>query len=311
VAFKPVQPTFGLGKGVNALIPLDEELPPPPRSSEEAGETLRSAALNVLSAQELRLPLTQLRPNPNQPRRLFDETALDELAASIREHGILQPIIVEAADDGTLLIIAGERRFRAAERAGLTEVPVILRSYTAGERLEISLIENIQRADLNPIEEATAYRQLMDITGLSQDEIAFKVGKNRSTVANVLRLLKLPANMRESLQSGVISAGHARAILSLDAPQKQEILYREILLKEMSVRNAEKRAAELNSDKDFFKSKLLKARDPHLVAIEEKFIETLGTKVSIEGGLDKGHIRIDYLSMDDLNRLYSLFEEKS
>jgi ParB family chromosome partitioning protein len=316
VVSKQGQPKHGLGKGLSALIPLEEEAPPPQRPAIEeivvslGGDTAASAVAGTPFSQELHVPLSQLRANPNQPRKFFDEASLEELAASIREHGILQPIIVEDSDDGTLLIVAGERRFRAATRAGLTEVPVIVRSYSDELRMEITLIENIQRTDLNPIEEAAAYRQLMDITGLSQDEIAVKVGKNRSTVANALRLLKLPVHIRESLQSGNISSGHARAILSVNDPQQQETLYREILTKGMSVRDAEKRAAELNSTKVLPQTKPVKSRNPHLAAIEEKFIETLGTKVSIEGGLSKGHIRIDYFSMEDLDRLYNLLEKK-
>jgi ParB family chromosome partitioning protein len=161
------------------------------------------------------IPLEKLKANPGQPRKHFDEAARGELADSIREHGIIQPISVDDAGDGTWIIVAGERRSRAARLAGLSQVPVIVRNYSDEKRLEVALIENVQRADLNPIEEAAAYKRLMELAGLSQDEAAAKVGKNRSTVANALRLLRLPAPMRESLEREELSPGHGRALLSV------------------------------------------------------------------------------------------------
>ncbi|MDR2760062.1 MAG: ParB/RepB/Spo0J family partition protein, partial [Spirochaetaceae bacterium] len=203
---------FGLGKGLDALIPQGEELPEFPTGKGE-----------------IFLPLDKLRANPNQPRKTFEEENLRELADSIRSQGIIQPIIVEDAGDGTYTIVAGERRSRAARIAGLREVPVLIRNYSDEKRLEVSIIENVQRTDLNPIEEATAYKNLMEITGLSQDEAAAKVGKSRSTVANALRLLKLPAAMQKSLELGKITPGHARAILSVSTQEGQALLFEEIL----------------------------------------------------------------------------------
>jgi ParB family chromosome partitioning protein len=260
---------------------------------------------------EILIPLEKLKANPGQPRKYFDEAALRELADSIREHGIIQPIIVDDAGDGTWIIVAGERRSRAAHMAGLTQVPVIVRNYSDEKRLEIALIENVQRSDLNPIEEAAAYKRLMELTGLSQDEAAVKVGKNRSTVANALRLLKLPLPVRESLEREELSPGHGRALLSVADKEDQERLFREILTKGLSVREAEKRAAVLNraprSGQDLAapRSPGIK-REPELAAMEQKFIEALGTKVSIQGDLAKGNIRIEYYSMADLDRLYGL-----
>jgi ParB family chromosome partitioning protein len=257
-------------------------------------------------------------PNPDQPRKHFDQAALEELAESIAEHGIIQPIIAaraaEGGEDGTCIIIAGERRTRAARLAGLATVPVIIRDYTDQKRMEISLIENVQRADLNPIEEATAYKNLMDFSRLSQDEVAARVGKNRSTVANALRLLKLPADMQKSIEEGGISPGHARALLSVADKNPREKLFREILARGLSVREAEKRAAALNSgpadgtdgDKAAETEKAAPKRPPEIGAMEEKFIGRLGTKVAIEGDLNKGRIRIDYYSMEDLERLYEI-----
>jgi ParB family chromosome partitioning protein len=281
----------------------------------KAGKTVPEAAQteagseHAAASSPLLVPLSSLKPNPGQPRRHFDEESLRELADSIREHGIIQPIIAENAGGGSYIIIAGERRSRAAALAGLAEVPVILRSYPELERLEISLIENVQREDLNPIEEASAYKTLMEISGLSQEETALRVGKNRSTVANALRLLKLPVPVQESLAKGELSSGHARAILMVNRAEKQALLFREILGKSLSVREAEKQAAALNGEngkKTPKKDEKPVRRAPELDAMEEKFISALGTRVVIDGDLNKGLIHIDYYSMEDLERLYEI-----
>jgi ParB family chromosome partitioning protein len=296
---------LGLGKGLDALLLPEEETPP-------------SGDFNI--------PLDKLKPNPEQPRRYFGEEELRELANSIREHGVIEPIIVQNdGDDYT--IIAGERRYRAAQMAGLKEIPALIRSYTPEARLEIALIENIQRTDLNPIEEARAYKNLMELTGLSQDSVAVKVGKNRSTVANALRLLRLPPEIQESLERGTISPGHARAILQ--ASGGQETLFREIVERGLSVREAERRAAELGGEPKTPRTRpeppagpedpaaeaapatpgstvAPARRPPELTDMEAKLIEKFGTKVSVQGSLDKGSIRIDYYSMDDLDRLYDI-----
>jgi ParB family chromosome partitioning protein len=257
------------------------------------------------------IPLDKLRANPAQPRKHFDEEALRELADSIKEHGIIQPVIAEDAGDGTYVIVAGERRTRAARLAGLAEAPVILRDYSEEKRMEVSLIENVQRADLNPIEEAAAYRQLMELTGLSQDAVAARVGKNRSTVANALRLLRLSPEVQGALEEGALSPGHARAILSVTGKADQNALFREILREGLSVREAEKRAAapgEKRSEKNSPGPKTAAPgkRPPEIGAMEEKFIGRLGTKVAIEGGLHQGRILIEYYSMEDLERLYEI-----
>jgi ParB family chromosome partitioning protein len=290
-----------LGKGLGALLPEEHEAP-------EVRETpARGGGLG----EEILLPLDRLSANPEQPRRNFDRAELEELAASIKQHGIIQPIIVDEGEGGGFVIVAGERRSRAARMAGLTEVPALVRKYSGQKRLEIALIENIHRADLNPIEEASAYRQIMENGGLSQDETAERVGKNRSTVANALRLLKLPPAMRRALEEGSLSAGHARAILSLAGAAAQERLFAEIRSRGLSVREAEKLAAELGagakaSGQDRTGPKRPDARDPQLKAMEEKCIETLGTKVRIDGTLTKGRVEIEYYSMEDLDRLYGL-----
>jgi ParB family chromosome partitioning protein len=308
-----------LGKGIAALFPGDDD----PEDNVIVGtafgefdmeapeETMADVhALKVLGNIK-NIPLDKLNANPGQPRKRFEEESLAELADSIREQGIIQPLLVEDAGDGTWIIIAGERRSRAARLAGLSEVPAIIRNYSDEKRLEVSLIENVQRADLNPMEEAAAYRSLMELTGLSQDEVAAKVGKNRSTVANALRLLKLPPAARGAMEKGELTPGHGRAILAVDGEAAQERLLGEILQQGLSVREAEKRAAALNAagtgaDTETVKVKPAAKRDPELGAMEDRFRERLGTKVAILGDLKKGSISIEYYSMEDLDRLLEI-----
>jgi ParB family chromosome partitioning protein len=316
-----VAPKFGLGKGVEALFAPDDENSEALFPDSDLGSVDQRSDFKALSPlpngkAEISIPLDKLIANPGQPRRYFDEESLAELADSIRQHGIIQPIIAEDAGDGTYIIVAGERRSRAARLAGLTEVPALIRDYTDEKRMEIALIENVQRADLNPIEEASAYRKLMELTGISQDEVAARVGKKRPTVANALRLLKLPPAMQEALENGALSPGHARAILSVESGAVQETLFREICDKGLSVREAEKRAAELTRLAQNTEGQSSvpagheapQKRDPELIAIEQQFIETLGTKVSINGSLERGSIHIDYYSMEDLDRLYEILK---
>jgi ParB family chromosome partitioning protein len=289
---------FGLGKGLDALLPSDEV------------ELIEHG--DIIS-----MGLEKIRANPNQPRKSFDENALVDLTNSVKEHGVIQPIIVEEEGDG-YLIIAGERRFRAAQRAGLREIPVIVRSYSEEKRLEISLVENIQRTDLNPIEEASAYKALIDITGRNQDAVASLVGKSRSAVTNALRLLKLSPPMQESLKKGEISPGHARALLTVKDTSARERLFNNITAEGLSVRSAEK--IVLDEQTKNFRAETLRTkasvkrtpskRDPHLADMEEKFIESLGTKVSIEGDFNRGVVRIEYYSMQDLERLYEIFTKR-
>jgi ParB family chromosome partitioning protein len=307
-----------LGKGLGALLPDDDFADAGREGSRPAvpGKSgQRGAGPAAGSGGETLVPIDSILANPGQPRKHFDEAGLSELAASIKQHGIIQPVVVDELEKNaphgtTYVIIAGERRCRAAKLAGLSEIPVVIKNYSTGKRLEVALVENIHRQDLSPLEEASAYKQIMEDACLSQDGLAARVGKNRSTVANALRLLKLPGHMRESLEDGSLSPGHARAVLSLARPEDQEKLYREITAKALSVRAAEKRALELGSGGGNGKKKAgLKpaaGRDPELKALEEKMIETLGTKVTIDGTLKKGRIEIEYYSMDDLDRLYGL-----
>ena len=260
------------------------------------------------------LPLSRIRPNPDQPRKSFSEESLAELAVSLKTHGLIQPILVEESVDGSFQIVAGERRYRAATMAGLAEVPVIVRSFTPEKRLEIALIENVQREDLNPVEEAEAYRSLMAMGGRSQEEIADAVGKSRSAVANCLRLLKLPEPALAALREGSLSVGHAKAMLSVADPGRRDILFARIVAEGISVREAESAAQELNSPRlagAKGEPRAEKTREPEIREVEEKLIEALGTKVSVKGDAKKGTIAIEYYSLEDLERIIDVLAGKA
>jgi len=284
----------GLGRGFGALLPGEDSFTHPDAAS---GDVVKM------------VPLASVEANPDQPRKEFDVSALEELSQSIREQGVLQPLLVEAWASG-YRIVAGERRWRAAQLAGLVEIPVLVRSFTDESRMEIALIENIQRSDLKPMEEARAYRNLMDAFNLTQDDVAKKVGKQRSTVANALRLLRLPEEMQGALDQGSLTAGHARAILSVILPEGQRTLYQVILTEGLSVREAEDRAQKLNAGTLAPLSRVSSVapvkRVPEIADLEQRFIERLGTKVTIKGDARKGKIEITYVSADDLERLYEV-----
>lgn len=305
----------GLGKGLSALIRESEE-------SEQFTEKTSLANSNKvidlptgIQLEEngtLSCDISLLVPNPHQPRVEFSQDSLQELADSIRQHGIIQPVTIETTDTGNFYIIAGERRTRAAKLAGLKRIPIQLKKYDEEHKLEVALIENIQRENLNPVEEAQAYQKLMEMSNLSQEEVSKRVGKKRSTVANSLRLLKLPEDMQTSLVNGQISAGHARAILSVINPSDQRILFARIIGGNLSVRAAEEYATELNNGNKVVAKKATEKntvnKDPDLADLEQQFIDKLGTKVSIKGNLQKGSIVIEYFSSDDLDRLYNLIK---
>src|SRR5215212_11515170 len=221
-----------LGRGLGALIPSRPVPPPPPPSAPQ-------------SAAFADVPVEQISPNPYQPRKTFNDASIEELARSVKEHGIIQPLVVTKIGDHKYRLIAGERRFRAAQKAGLDSVPVVIKeTMTDGDVLQVALIENIQREDLNPIEEAYAYHQLHEEFQLTQEEISKRVGKERSTVANFLRLLRLPDPVKKLLASGQLSMGHARAILAVDSAKKQEQLAERVVKRNLNVRQTEMLAAE-------------------------------------------------------------------
>lgn len=247
-----------------------------------------------------------LKPNPKQPRIEFDQKKLEELAASIKENGILQPIIIEQISSNEFYIIAGERRTRASKIAGLTKVPVQIRKFDEQQKLEMALIENIQRADLNPIEEATAYYNLIQMGDLSQDEVAKKVGKNRSTVANSIRLLKLPEDIKRALANGEISSGHARALLMVKNDADMHVMYGKIIGSGMSVREAEAMAEQLNNGGRAAKKSTKKTtrKDPDIAIFEQNLKNVFGVRdVNFKGTTDKGTIEIGFSSKKDFDRI--------
>ena len=299
-----------LGKGANAVFSLDDV---------SIDELTTAGGLSKNKKDEgdslFEVEISQLKANPYQPRKEFSDEALKELSDSIKEDGVIEPIIITECSDGGYYIVGGERRTRAAKLAGLTKIPACVKKYSPEKMLEVALIENIQREDLNPLEEALAYQQLMEMSNLSQEEVSKRVGKNRSTVANALRLLKLPEDMQRSLSDGVISAGHARAILSVVNGTDQRILFAKITGSGLSVREAERIASEMNGTYKPESSKKTSSspvenRDPDLISVEQELIGVLGTKVAIKGSLERGSISIEYFSADDLDRVYSLIAKK-
>ncbi len=293
----------GLGKGLGALLAEnDTDAKTVPQA------TLEKINENSSSPKDFYIDIKLLKPNPHQPRTEFDDEALKELSDSIKEHGVIQAVLVEEVGDGSYYIIAGERRTRAAKLAGLTELPVRVQKYSEQQKLEVALIENIQRENLSSIEEAKAYHSLMELANITQEEVAKRVGKNRSTVANALRLLKLPEDMQKSLLDGTLSAGHARAVLSVINPSDQRILFARIIGGGLSVRDAESLASEMNEGKKELKAKKKSIKpnnkDADYAFLENQLIEALSTKVTLNGNFDKGSIVIEYFSRDDLDRIY-------
>lgn len=271
-----------LGRGLDSLIPKRF-------STKKIGED------NFQTEEKsdiLEIQINLIKANPYQPRNNFDEQSLEELASSIKEHGIIQPLIVNKISDNLYELIAGERRLRAAQKIGLKKVPVIIRSTDESKKLEISLIENIQRKDLNPIERARAYQKLIDEFNFTQEEIAKKVAKARATVANTLRLLNLPASIQRMLEEERINEGHAKVLLTLKSPEAQEAMLRRILGTGMTVREAEQLVVS--------KRKRPSIKDPLVKAKEEQLQEALGTKVLIKKRGKKGKIIIEFYSEEDL-----------
>ncbi len=268
------------------------------------GTGLDSLLPDRLEGEFFLCPVEEIRPSPSQPRQDFPPEAIEELAESIREKGLIQPVILRQAADGAYELIAGERRWRAAQRAGLTEIPSILRDADEEEVLELALVENLQRQDLNPVEEALAYRVLLEKMGLTQEELAARIGRSRASVANTVRLLSLPERALAALRKGRISAGHARAILALDDERDRLGLLEEILKKGLSVRQAE---ALVRNPRP---RPAPRERDTDLKALEARLTRRLGTRVVLQPGRKKGtgRIAIEYRSLDDLDRILDAME---
>lgn len=294
----------GLGKGLDALIPSGVA------EKSAKYETKSNQEIDEKSNGETIVKITMVEPNRDQPRKNFDEDSLEELAESIKQFGLLQPIIVQ--DRKTYYeIIAGERRWRAAKKAGLKEVPVIIKNLTDQEIVEISLIENIQRENLNPIEEAQAYKRLLTEFNLKQDEVAERVAKSRTAVTNSMRLLKLCDNVQQMIIDDMISTGHARALITIDDPEQQYAIAQQIFDEKLSVRDVEKLVKNLNKP---VKPKKLVSTDNSLEAIyqniEENLKQKLSTKVSISPkGNGAGKIEIEFYSHDDLEKIMDLLSK--
>lgn len=289
----------GLGKGLDSLIPENKSAKV---SSSESKKTEETAELK---SGEQMMKINMVEPNRDQPRRNFEEDALLELADSIKQYGVLQPLIVRKRND-YYEIIAGERRWRAAKMAGVKEVPVIIKEYNEQEILEIALIENIQRENLNPIEEAMAFKKLLEEFNLKQDEVAERVSKSRTAVTNSMRLLKLDQRVQQMIIDDMISTGHARALLAIDDPEQQYALANKIFDEKLSVRETEKLIKEIKNPK---KPKEKKAVENAFIYedIEDKMKQVLGTKVHVASkGKGKGKIEIEYYSDKELERMFDM-----
>ena len=319
----------GLGKGMGSLLSgFDydaqiENIALSENDKEEAPVTPPSVSSSApghgevdLGERVVYLPISSITANPNQPRKSFDEDSLNELAESIKSQGVIQPIIVEEYAPEKYSIIAGERRFRAAQIAGLNNIPGIVKNLGEIQRMEVSLIENVQRENLNPVEEAFAYQYLIQKSGYTQEEVAKKVGKSRSAITNSIRLLNLPDIIKDDLISGLITSGHARAILSLVNPSDQMLLRNKIVEGDLSVREAEALADDYNKGKKIIQKKKDKGKDPEVLLAEEKFISAIGAKVEIKGTLNRGRLMVRFRTQKELERIYAylsngddLFEE--
>ena len=281
---------MALGKGLSALIPE------------------RPDAVAQQSAQQIDIGV--IRDNRFQPRQNYPEAGLDELMASIKENGFLQPILVRKTSDG-YEVIAGERRLKAARKLGLEKVPVIIREATDKEALVLAIVENVQREELNPVEKAESYRRLIDEFQYSQEEVARSVGKDRATVANLLRILKLPKEIQKGLFDGKISEGHARALLAVEEANAQMLLYLESIQKGFSVREVEDRAKNMGGlAKKLAKKIKGKVKDPEILKLEEELRLILGTKVAVQNNRkNKGRVIIEYYSLDDLDRILEVIRK--
>ncbi|MFC1735252.1 ParB/RepB/Spo0J family partition protein [Candidatus Hydrogenedentota bacterium] len=288
-----------LGRGLQAL--LADSL------TEQVRQDKPSQGMNKVS-------LERISPNRYQPRVDFDAEALNELADSIRANGLLQPIVVREID-GAYELIAGERRFRACKQAGLAEIPVYVRNVSDSEMLVLALVENIQREDLDPLEEAGAYRRLMKEFSLTQDQLATQIGKDRSTIANSVRLLLLPPEIQRYLSNGMLSTGHARALLGLKDPALMTTICKQVISRKLSVRQVEKvvkKQARHDSEAPGAEGKNGTGRgsvDPNILALEEELQRILGTKVKIYSKGDRGTIEIEYYSNEDFNRILDMLKE--
>ena len=294
----------GLGRGLDALF-ADVPVTAPEEPKEEKKKEIKKEEIPAEDRVNY-IKIHEIMPNANQPRKTFDEDKIEELAASIKEHGIIQPIVVRKKKKG-YEIVAGERRWRAAMRAGLAEVPCLMKELTDEQNMLIAIIENMQREDLNPIEEAEGLHQMISTFGLTQEQVSKSVGKSRPYITNALRLLKLPEYIREKLAEGVISAGHGRTLITVEDEDLRRQLFDKIIEEGLSVREIEKLVAELGKPSGK-KRPAQKVKNADTVHVEEELKAILGTKVNIIEKGKKGKIEIECYSRDELNRLIELFK---
>lgn len=284
-----------LGKGLSSLIPQKSN------NSNQAGTSLGPGTGVKTDNIILRVSLEKIVPNPQQPRQVFESKALQELSDSIKDKGILQPLVVTELGNGNYELIAGERRLQASKLAGLKTVPVVVKQAgNAMEKLELALIENIQRRDLNPMEKAVSFKKLQEEFHLTQEEVAKKLGKTRSSIANTLRLLELPEEIQNAIKEGRISEGHARSILAIKDPEKQKLLFLAILQDKLSVRDAEQAVRQV---KVRLHDRTITMLDPEIKSLENRLIELLGTKVSLNKKGKQGKIIIEFYSEEELRNI--------
>lgn len=316
------RPKGGLGRGLGALIPTEATAPSAPTSVISSPATTPTAGLPTVSplpASESLSPVPGARfaeisvdvivPNPKQPRQVFDEEALEELKVSIQEVGFLQPIVVRQLDDEKFELVMGERRWRAAQAVGRSSIPAIVRDTRDDSMLRDALLENIHRANLNPLEEAAAYQQLLDEFGATHEELARRIGRSRPQISNTIRLLNLPAQVQRRVAAGVLSAGHARALLSLDDPEAQERLAHRIVAEGLSVRATEEVVALSLSDDTGEKEAPKRRSKPHapaLTDLADRLSDRFDTRVKVDIGRSKGKITIEFGSVDDLERIVDI-----
>ncbi len=289
-------PKKGLGKGLGSLF------------GESDIEKVTAAPESVTEGDIRSIKISLIEPNKNQPRRNFDEEKINELSSSIKENGLIQPIIITPSENGMYKIVAGERRWRACKKAKLKEIPAVIRKYNDEQVAQIALIENLQRENLNPVEEAIGYSLLMDEFNLTQDEISRRVGKSRSAVANSLRLLALEKDIQKMLISGAITSGHARAILSLDDKELRLALAKRITEDSLNVRQAEALAKQLQKKAPPKKKPPKTAYDIEIESLQNKLSSAMGTKVTINHAPKKGKIEIEYYGNNDLERILEFFK---
>lgn len=298
----------GLGKGLGNLIPQGNETVQKPKVVEKIVEVEKVVEKIVKEPAETMLKINKIEPNRTQPRKNFNEDALVELSESVRQYGVIQPIIVKKKDD-YYEIVAGERRWRAAKMAGLKEVPVVIKDFSDQQVMEVALIENIQREDLNPIEEAQAYQNLIKVYNMKQDEVADKVAKSRTAVTNSMRLLKLDERVQKMLIEDMISSGHARALLAVSNGEKQYNLALKVFDEKMSVRETEKLVRDFDKPKKT-KAKTTPENDFIYRDMENRLKSSIGTKVVIHNkNNNKGKIEIEYYSKDDFERIVELLNK--